>query len=127
MQVASAAETHVEYAHNKSISVWWLSRPRVMRGETEGGFLELISEFQVEPEGEVFPHSHPTHEWYYVVAGRGTMVIGDEERQVDVGDLVYIPPNAIHSMRSPADATLRCLCFAFALPDAPEIDYAVHE
>ena len=49
-----------------------------MHAITEGGFLELVSEFEVSGGGFVDPHSHPTHEFYYVTAGRGLMTIGDE-------------------------------------------------
>ena len=70
-----------------------------MREQTEGGFLELINEFEVAGGGAVHPHAHPTHEWYYVTDGRGVMTIADEERDVVQGDLVYIPPNVVHSLR----------------------------
>ena len=49
--------------------------------------------------GLVDPHSHPTHEFYYVTSGRGLMTIGDEEREIGQGDLVHIPPDAVHSLR----------------------------
>jgi len=126
VDIRSAARVEVETAHRESIHVWWLVRPRELRAQTRGGFLELVSEFDVQPGAEVAPHSHPTHEWYYVLSGVGTMQIEDAEQAVAPGDLVYIPPGSVHSLRSTDDGAIRCLCFAIAEPDAPEIDYTLN-
>jgi len=71
--------------HNGTVPVWWLVKPREMFDITKGGHLELVNEFEVAGGGYVFPHEHPTHEFYYVTNGRGTMIIGDEEREIQQG------------------------------------------
>ena len=77
--------------------------------------------------GQVDPHTHPTHEYYYVLYGRGRMIIGDEEREISQGDLVYIPPNLVHSLIASSDnAPIRCFCFAVAIPGAGDINYTNH-
>jgi quercetin dioxygenase-like cupin family protein len=58
--------------HNGTVPVWWLVNPREMKEITDGGFLELVSEFEVSGGGSVDPHSHPTHEFYYVTSGGGS-------------------------------------------------------
>jgi quercetin dioxygenase-like cupin family protein len=126
MDIRSAASVEVEVAHRESIHVWWLVRPRELKSQTAGGFLELVSEFDVKPGGQVAPHSHPTHEWYYVLSGLGVMHIEAAEESVEPGDLVYIPPRTEHSLVTTGDEPIRCLCFAIAEPDAPEIDYMIH-
>ena len=83
--------------------VWWLVHPREMKDLTDGGYLELVNEFEVAVGGEVFPHTHPTHEFYFVMSGRGVMTVADEERDVAPGDLVYIPPDTMHSLRPTGD------------------------
>ena len=94
---------------------------------TDGGYLELVSEFEVAGGGLVDPHSHPTHEFYYVTSGRGLMTIDGEEREIAQGDLVHIPPNLVHSLRPLSDhAPIHCFCFAVATKDAGEIDYTHH-
>ena|ERR1700733_225732 len=119
------AEPIVE--HNGTVPVWWMVRPREMLEMTGGGYLELVNEFEVPGGGEVFPHSHPTHEFYYVLNGRGTMIIGDEERPISQGDLVYIPPDVTHSLRPVSDtAPIHCFCFAIGTPGAAPIDYTTH-
>jgi len=46
------------------------------------GSLELVNEFEITGGGAVEPHTHPTHEFYYVRYGRGEMIIGDEKREI---------------------------------------------
>ncbi len=65
--------------------VWWLIHPREMKDITDGGYLELANEFEVAVGGEVFPHTHPTHEFYFMMTGTGVMTIGDEQRDVAPG------------------------------------------
>ncbi len=127
MDVRSIEEVAPVIEHNGTVPVWWLVNPREMKDITDGGFLELVSEFEVAGGGLVDPHQHPTHEFYYVLYGRGTMVIEDEERQVAQGDFVYIPPNKVHSLRATsAAAPMRCFCFAVATPEAGVINYTNH-
>ena len=106
--------------------VWWLIKPREMFDLTDGGYLELANEFEVAVGGEVFPHTHPTHEFYFVMTGVGTMIIGGEERDVAPGDLVYIPPDTVHSLRPSGAGAIHCFCFAVATPNAGEINYTEH-
>ena len=64
--------------HNGTVPVWWLINPREMKEITDGGYLELANEFEVPGGSYVYPHSHPTHEFYYVTSGRG---IDDDRRR----------------------------------------------
>lgn len=44
-------------------------------------------------------HEHPSSEQaYIIVAGRGLMIVGDEEREVGLGTMVLIPPGAPHAI-----------------------------
>ena len=66
--------------HNGTTPVWWLVPPQEFRDATAGGFLELVSEWEVAGGGAVEAHAHPTHEFYYILSGRGIMKIAEEER-----------------------------------------------
>ena len=105
MDVRSIEQVAPEIEHNGTVPVWWLVRPREMMEITRGGHLELVSEFEVAGGGLVDPHHHPTHEFYYVTAGRGIMTIAGEDREIRQGDLVHIPPNA--GTASDRSATMR--------------------
>ena len=89
--------------HNGTVPVWWMIESREFKDITDGGFLELVNEFEVPGGGLVDPHSHPTHEFYYVMNGKGTMTIDGEDREISQGDLVYIPPDKVHSLRPISD------------------------
>ena len=53
------------------------------------------------------------------------MTIENETREIRQGDLVKIPPNAVHSLKPVSvNASIRCLAFAVAVRDAPTIDYS---
>jgi mannose-6-phosphate isomerase-like protein (cupin superfamily) len=124
MDVRSIEDVSPVIEHNGTVPVWWLVPPGEMLDATRGGFLELVSEWVVEGGGLVDPHAHPTHEFYYILGGRGVMKIADEEREVRQGDLVYIPPNATHSIwPATKNAPLRGLAFAIGMKDAGPVDY----
>ena len=127
MDVRSIEDVRPSPMHQGTVPVWWLWEPRALKEATAGGYLELIAEFAVEAGGQLHPHSHHTHEFYYVVSGRGVMILEGEEREVVPGDLIHIPPDALHSMRPiSANASIRCLVFAIGLPGTPELDYSVN-
>ncbi|MEO1133200.1 MAG: cupin domain-containing protein [Cyanobacteria bacterium J06639_1] len=56
------------------------------------------------------PHSLTTSEVYYIIGGRGEMHINDETREIEAGDAVYIPPNAVQYVRSIGSAPLVFIC-----------------
>jgi len=51
-------------------------------------------------------HAHPTNEVYFVFAGTGTVVVGDERAKVSCGDVIEIPPNIYHTMICDENAIL---------------------
>ncbi|MDE3085797.1 MAG: cupin domain-containing protein [Acidobacteriota bacterium] len=127
MDVRSIEDVAPVVEHNGTVPVWWLVRSQEMKEITDGGFLELVNEFEVAGGGYVDPHTHPTHEFYYVLNGRGVMTIGDEEREIGQGDLVHIPPDMVHSLRPVSDhAPIHCFCFAVGVPGAGPINYTTH-
>ena len=127
MNVRSVEEVAPLPMHQGTVPVWWLVEPRALKEATAGGYLELVGEFGVEAGGELHPHSHHTHEFYYLISGRAVMTIGDESREVVPGDLIHIPPDAVHTIRPiSGNAGIRALVFAVGLPDTPEMDYGAN-
>jgi quercetin dioxygenase-like cupin family protein len=124
MDVRSARDVTPVIEHAGTVPVWWLFQPGELRDATRGGFLELVSEWEVAGGGIVDPHSHPTHEFYYIISGRGIMKIADEEQEVGQGDLIRIPPDVVHSIRPlTANSGLRGLAFAVGIEGAGPVDY----
>ena len=113
--------------HNGTVPVWWMVPSREMKDLTDGGFLELVNEFEVAGGGHVEPHSHPTHEFYYVLSGRGVMEIEGDVTEIGQGDLVYIPPDKVHTLKPVSDhASIHCFCFAIGVAGAGPINYTTH-
>jgi mannose-6-phosphate isomerase-like protein (cupin superfamily) len=60
----------------------------------------------VDPGSGQRLHSHGPEQVYVVVRGRGKMKVGDEERWVVEGDLIYIPPDTLHGIENLSDEVL---------------------
>lgn len=72
---------------------------------------QSLAEARVAVGGATAPHYHPrAEEIYYILQGRGRMRIDQDERAVEVGDAIAIPPGAMHTIRNTGDETLVFLC-----------------
>ncbi len=56
--------------------------------------------------GEMERHSHHKEEVYFFFAGHGYVVVGEERQPVGPGDVVEIPPDALHTVGNESDAQL---------------------
>jgi len=77
---------------------------------------------EVAPGARQRLHDHASEQVYVVVAGEGRMRVGDEERRVGSGDLVYVPSGAIHGIENVADGMLTYVSAATPALDA-EVAY----
>jgi quercetin dioxygenase-like cupin family protein len=68
-----------------------------------GGVLPDVTQVAVATLEEGFEaelHAHPTmYENYYVLSGRAIYRVGDEEYEVEPGDMIVVPPGAVHRQR----------------------------
>ena len=55
MDVRSIVDREPEVEHNGTVPVWYLVHPREKKELTNGGFVELINEFEVAAGGAAFP------------------------------------------------------------------------
>lgn len=55
---------------------------------------------ELAPGSAQRPHGHDAQQVYVVLRGRGRMRVRQEEREVGAGDLVFIPPGAVHGIES---------------------------
>jgi mannose-6-phosphate isomerase-like protein (cupin superfamily) len=74
----------------------------------------------VEPGGQQIVHHHPEIQIYIIVQGGGLMRVGGESRQVQAGDLVYIPSNAEHGIHNNASEPLMYVSAATPAFDLPQ-------
>jgi len=72
---------------------------------------QSLAEARIAGGGRTTPHFHPqTEEIYYILAGRGRMVIAGESRDVGPGDAIAIPPGLVHQISNPGSEELKFLC-----------------
>jgi mannose-6-phosphate isomerase-like protein (cupin superfamily) len=66
-----------------------------------------ISEVPVGSEQPM--HSHAPEQCYYIIKGKGLMIIEDETKEVFSGDAIYIPSNKQHGIKTLGDEALEYL------------------
>ena len=93
----------VNTAHGSEI------RPLIDR--TTSGITQCSLAEEILPPGHaVTPHQHrQIEEIYYVVAGRGLMTVGDEVREVEAGDAVYIPRGHRHTLENTGSEPIKLI------------------
>jgi mannose-6-phosphate isomerase-like protein (cupin superfamily) len=76
---------------------------------------------ECQPNSQQSMHAHPAQEQVYVVVhGRGRMLVGDEEREVAAGTLVFVPPATPHAIRNTGEEPL-----TYVSATAPPFEAAV--
>lgn len=60
------------------------------------GYAQQVAFFEIEPIGEVAPHSHSA-QFGFVIDGEMLLTIGGETNLYKKGDSYYIPEGVIHS------------------------------
>lgn len=72
----------------------------------------LISSFCIVIPKEVKAHKHQHHcEHVFVLEGQGLMKLEEKEFFIRKGDLVFIPQNSVHSVKSTGLQALKVLSF----------------
>lgn len=111
MQYVHTSDVTPVLEHDDTVASYFMFPFDALRKETEGSHLQFINEFYVEANKAIEPHFHNTHEFYYVLAGQGTMRVGDAVAEVHPGQLIHTPPNVPHSIYAHRSG-VRCLAFA---------------
>jgi mannose-6-phosphate isomerase-like protein (cupin superfamily) len=80
-----------------------------------------LAEEMLPPGCAVTPHRHrQIEEIYYIVSGRGLMTVGDETREVEAGDAVFIPRGQRHTLENTGAGAIKLILVcgpAFFLED----------
>ena len=66
--------------------------------------------FEIEPGGHT---PHHTHEWeheVYLLEGDGAVMTADGPCPIGAGDVVFMPPDELHSFENTGNGVLRMLC-----------------
>jgi methionyl-tRNA synthetase len=69
------------------------------KGDVDGDAM-AITWVDVNPGSRQELHHHPQVQVYVIVRGQGRMHVGGETQDVQVGDMAYIPSNAMHGIEN---------------------------
>ena len=85
-------------------------RVRWLIGDADKAPTFAMREFEVQPGGHTPKHFHDYEHEVYVIAGKGTIIDGDQERPLNAGDVVLVAPNDVHQFRNTGGEPMRFLC-----------------
>ena len=88
----------------KGVSVRWLIGP----SEKASNF--ALRYFEIEPGGWTSLDQHAHDHGVMILRGHGQVLLGEEEFEVTFGDVVYIPPDEVHQLKSIGDEPFGFLC-----------------
>ncbi|MBL7200228.1 MAG: cupin domain-containing protein [Anaerolineae bacterium] len=88
----------------QGVSVRWLIGPQ------EKAPTFALRYFEIEPGGWTSLDRHAHEHGVFILKGRGQVRIEEEWFEVEFGDVIYIPPNEVHQLRSLGDEPLGFLC-----------------
>jgi mannose-6-phosphate isomerase-like protein (cupin superfamily) len=74
-------------------------------GDAPGGEMS-ITWVDVEPGSEQPAHSHAPQQVYVITRGSGRMKVGEDERDVALGSMIFIPSNTEHGIVNTGTETL---------------------
>ncbi|MGD1834406.1 MAG: cupin domain-containing protein [Nitrososphaeraceae archaeon] len=74
--------------------------------------LTYVSLAKLQPGLSYETHTHNDHEEiYYIISGRGLIIIDDEVAKFRDGDIIYIDPDKKHSIKNDGDEMVEFLAF----------------
>ncbi|HEV3045004.1 MAG TPA: cupin domain-containing protein [Roseiarcus sp.] len=76
----------------------------------------------IEPGGELAAHSHAQAEIYFALEGSAVVTIDGVERKVSADATVFIPGDALHSIRNPFDKAFK-IFYVFPADRFDQIHY----
>jgi mannose-6-phosphate isomerase-like protein (cupin superfamily) len=71
-----------------------------------------ITVVEMESGGFQNLHSHEPEQMYFILEGRGLMIVDDEEKPVQAGDCIFFPSFAKHGLKNTGKSVLRYLSAA---------------
>jgi mannose-6-phosphate isomerase-like protein (cupin superfamily) len=74
--------------------------------------LEFLHETEILPNSTIGYHAHEgNEEIYYIISGKGIMVVDSEEREVKAGDAIVTYGGSSHGLINTGDENLKILVF----------------
>jgi uncharacterized cupin superfamily protein len=79
-------------------------------GDLAGRKLNFIHDDILPPGVSIGAHRHKhDEEYYYVLSGRGTMLLDGDQFEVSAGDITAVYPGGTHGLTNDGEANLRII------------------
>jgi quercetin dioxygenase-like cupin family protein len=101
MERFTLADVQRQLAHGNTPYHEFLRVPAISAG---------VYELGVGDEDQQQPHTED--ELYYVVSGRATLLVGEDNVRVEEGSMVYVPANMVHRFHTITEALTVLVFFA---------------
>ncbi|WP_025321740.1 cupin domain-containing protein [Deferrisoma camini] len=85
-------------------------RMRIVIGEGQGAPNFVMRVFDVDPGGHTPYHTHDFEHEVFVLEGHGTLLEEGRSTPLGPGDVVYVPPGALHRFLASDEQGLRFIC-----------------
>lgn len=76
----------------------------------DGAPVYALRMVEIAPGGHSPHHSHPYEHENFIVDGRGRVLIEGIWHDLKPGDVVFVPPGAVHTYENAGDTTFKFLC-----------------
>jgi quercetin dioxygenase-like cupin family protein len=83
---------------------------RLMVGRSDNAPNFAMRHFTVEPGGHTPHHSHNYEHEVYIVEGAGRVEKDGEFHNISAGDVLFMPPNAVHQFVNNTPRPMKFLC-----------------
>jgi quercetin dioxygenase-like cupin family protein len=83
---------------------------RMMVGRADSAPNFAMRHFTVDPGGHTPHHSHNYEHEVYIVEGEGQVEANGEMHDIRAGDVLFVPPNAVHQFKNTGHQPLKFLC-----------------
>ena len=83
---------------------------RWLIGESDKAPTFAMREFEVVPGGHTPKQFHDYEHEVYVVEGRGQVEENGSYHDIRAGDVLFVPPNAVHQFKNTSEQPLKFLC-----------------
>ena len=121
------AEVEPTIEHGGTCYTYFMFPKESFREESEGSYLEYVAEFEIPVGQRLEPHTHDSHEFYYLLKGKAIMDIEGRQQEVGPGDLVHIGRDEVHSIWPIGDEPMRAFSFAASFMPPGSSYTAVHD
>ena len=114
---------HVKDVQAQAVKAGDLTSMQVLIPAQEGPHFAM-RRFVMEPGGGMPKHTNTVEHEQYVLRGRARIGLGDEEVEVQAGDVVFIPEGLPHWYQNIGEENFEFLCI---IPNQPDVITVLEE